>query len=63
MTCFHSVGIVAKYSYIVIVKAIGISYLFVRAERKKKAYNKSYYVLPYIKTGHIEYHSEIGREV
>ena len=25
MTCFHRVGIVAKYSYIVIVKAIGIS--------------------------------------
>lgn len=60
MTCFHRVGIVAKYSYIVIVKAIGML-VFEGKEHGKMAYNKFSRVLPYIKTGHIEYHSESGR--
>ena len=65
MTCFHRVGIVAKYSYIVIVKAIR-DFRFEGTgdmAKKKGAYNKFSCFLPYTKTGHIEYHSEIGREV
>ena len=65
MTCFHRVGIVAKYSYIVIVKAIDRDFRIKERKdaRKKKSYNKFSYVLPYMKTDHIEYRSEIGREV
>lgn len=55
----------AKYSYIVIVKAIR-DFRFEGTgdmAKKKGAYNKFSCFLPYTKTGHIEYHSEIGREV
>ena len=69
MTCFHRVGIVAKYSYIVIVNAIIIRVSDAKErgtwqkKKKKKAYNKFSHVLPYIKRDRIEYHSENEHEV